>query len=275
MDDKYLLFRQQLQYPTLDLPRLALQFAQGVAYPTLDINAYLARLEDLARQAEQTIPAHGSTVEQAQALSHFLFHQAGFQGNSTAYDDPRNSYLNEVLDRRLGIPISLSVLYVAVARRLGLAAHGVGMPGHYIVSVTDGDEPLLLDTFHGGIPLSYHDCVRLVHMTVGYDVPFQDDWLYPTTERDTLARMLNNLRLNYMQRGAWSEAEAVLRYLRLVQPEQAEHLRDLGLVMYQNGRLTQALHHLEAYFATEPHQRDVEAIRQGLEPALNSWVRLN
>ncbi|MCI0399183.1 MAG: transglutaminase-like domain-containing protein [Chloroflexi bacterium] len=249
--------------------------ARSVAYPDLDINHYLARLDQLAAEAQEMVSPADPAAIQAELLADFLFQQYDFRGNVTSYDDPRNSFLNEVLDRRLGIPITLSVVYIAVAERLGLAAYGISMPGHFIVGVRDGDRPYLFDPFHRGGRLSQADCARLIQQTTGYEGPFRQDWLEPAAPRDILVRMLNNLRLIYVQRAAWNEALSVIQHLRLAQPHVPEHLRDIGLVHYQTGSLSRALQWLEAYLRQAPNGPDASTIREGLRPALENWVRLN
>lgn len=257
------------------MPRAGLLLAREIAYPDLDIPYYLEWLEDLAGEAAREMPAAGRLADKIEALSHFFFAECQFKGNVMAYSDPRNSFLNQVLERRLGIPISLSLIYVAVARQLGLTAYGVGLPGHFIVGVEDGMEKLLLDPFHGGERVSMADCERLVAETVGYEGPLDPRWLEPVGPRAVLARMLNNLRINYIQRRQWGQTVAVLRHLRQVQPEAPEHLRDLGLVHYQQGELYPAAMYLEEYLEQAPETAEAQAIQQNLRNDFARWARLN
>src|SRR5262245_38513606 len=140
--------------------RAGLLFARELVYPDLQPSDYLVQLDDLAAAAHASLEIHRTARNRGRALAEFLFQQLNFSGDRTDYYSPRNSYLNVVLDRRLGIPISLSVIYLEVGRRLGLPVVGVGLPGHFIVSVTDPSEPLYLDPFHGGVSLTVDDCAR-------------------------------------------------------------------------------------------------------------------
>ena len=265
-------FSRALQQKTVDVPYLALLLARAIAYPQLDVNNHLARLERLVASAA---PHVVGAAEPAQALATYLFDTEAFRGNAAAYADPRNSFLNEVLARRLGIPITLSVLYVAVARSLGIDAYGVGLPGHFIVGVNAGADALLLDPFHQGQRLTLADCHRLVRETTGYEGDLDPAWLRPATSRDTLARLLNNLRLIYVQQQAWSQARLVVEHLQIIQPDVPDHLRDMGLIYYEQGALYQAARYLERYLALAPDTPDAGAIRANLRPAFARWARRN
>ncbi len=268
-------FVEELRRTAVNVPRAGLRFAREIAYPDLDVAYYMARLDELARRANAALPAGASVAERAQAIADFLFQEEAFQGNAAHYEDPRNSYLNEVIERRLGIPISLSVIFVAVARRHGLEAYGIALPGHFIAGVRAGVHDVWLDPFHGGQRLTLADCERLVRETVGYEGPLDPRWLLPAEPRPILARMLNNLRLTYLQQERWPEVIAVLERLREVQPDAPGHVRDLGLAHYQQGNFYPAARFLEQYLQEEPDTAEAAAIRQNLTPAFSRWARLN
>ena len=162
------------------------------------------------------------------------FTQQRFRGNSATYQDPRNSYLNEVIERRLGIPISLSVIYIAIAQDLGLPAHGVGLPGHFIVGIRDNGDEIYIDPFHGGVRLFQADCVQLVREATGISGAFQPEWLKPVSPVVILTRMLNNLRNIYLHQADWTHALAVVERLRLLQPDLPD-LRVATWVLSMNG----------------------------------------
>jgi regulator of sirC expression with transglutaminase-like and TPR domain len=265
-------FARELNELPISVPRAGLLFAREIAYPQLDVPHYMQVLDGLAQEAEARV---AEAENPADALVDFLFHEKGFRGNEEAYGDPRNSYLNEVLERRLGIPISLSVLYVAVARRLDIDAYGLSLPGHFIVGVRQGLVELLLDPFHDGRHLTLEDCERLVRQTTGLEGVLDPSWLRPATPRAILARMLNNLRVVYVQRERWPQAVAVIERLRQVQPDAPEHLRDLGLLHYQQGHLYPAAQYLEAYLEEEPESPEASAIRQNLQPVFSRWAQMN
>lgn len=265
-------FSDELEQFTISVPRASLLFAREIAYPQLKVSDYLARLDALADDAR---PALQGAESPALALARYLFLERGFRGNAAAYDDPRNSYLNEVLERRLGIPITLSVVFVAVAHRLNLQAYGVSLPGHFVAGVREGLDEVLLDPFYMGRRLDLDDCQRLVQETTGYEGELDPQWLRPAPPRDIVARMLNNLRVVYVQRERWPEALAVMEHLRQVQPDAPEHLRDLGLIHYQRGRLYDAARYLEAYLKEAPDTPEAGAIRQNLQPVFSRWAKMN
>lgn len=269
------LFQDELRLAELNIPRAALHFARAIAYPQLDVAGYMAVLHELSESAAERVAFDRPVVDQAEQLSAFLFGECGFRGDTTTYNDPRNSFLNEVLDRRLGLPITLSVVYVDVAHRLGLPAYGIGLPGHYIVGIHGADAATWLDPFHGGRRLDLADCAELIHLAIGYEGPLEAGWFEPLPPRETLARMLNNLRTSYVQSGAWSQAAATIRLLRQTQPQVAEHVRDLGLVYYQQRHLPQAAHYLDIYLQLAPQAADAQLIRDGMKDLLDEWVVLN
>ncbi len=257
------------------LPRAALSLTKSIAYPELDIDSYLNRLVILADQASEVVPASAPRREQAGALAAFLFGQVGFAGNSSNYWDPKNSFLNQVLDRRLGIPISLSIVYIEVANHLGIPAYGVGLPGHFIVGVQNDPDPFYLDPFHGGVFLSIPDCAELVRKTAGYEGDFQTGWLQPIGPREIIIRMLNNLRYIFVEREAWPEAVKVVEHLCLLRSDLSTLTRDLGLLHYRDGSLRKAMTYLEKYLSREPEAGDVADVRKCLRHVMRDLARLN
>jgi regulator of sirC expression with transglutaminase-like and TPR domain len=268
-------FAAEINADPIDIPRAALHFARAIAYPKLDIDDVLTRIDALAEAGQAFISFQQSPIEQAEALVDFLFIQERFRGNTRTYTDPRNSYLNEVLERRVGIPISLSVLYIDIARRLSIPAQGIGLPGHFIVSIPTQREIYYLDPFHGGSRLAEEDCTSLVRLTTGYDGQLQPEWLEPVSPRAILTRMLNNLRGVYMQQEDWGLALAVVEHLRILQPELPDLLRDSGLIYHRQGSLRLAVHHYEQYLSAAPNAPDAGAVRSHLEAAARNLALLN
>ena len=254
---------------------VGLLLARECAYPELRPSQYLARLADLAEQAWPQVSRAETAEAQGLALSWFLFETAGFLGNREDYTDPRNSYLNQVLDRRLGLPISLSVIYLHVAERLGVPAFGIGLPGHFIVSVLGADGPIYLDPFNGGRPLSTAECARLVQGALGNQVGFDPDWLRPMPRREIVARMLNNLRGFYVSVEDWPKSIAIVERLGLLLPEATAYIRDLGVLHYRAGALRKAAKVFNDYLARTPGATDAEAVRQGRDRLLEELARLN
>jgi regulator of sirC expression with transglutaminase-like and TPR domain len=266
-------FANEINRPTIDLPRAALVFARSIAFPALDVETYLARLDALAEAARPQVEAAQAQglAERAEALSDFLFYQMNFRGardNQPGapgdYHNPENSFLNRVLDRRLGIPISLSLVYISVARRLGLSAYGIGLPGHFIVGLYGAGSEILIDPFNAGIRLTQADCGRLVRETTGSRRPFQQKWLAPSSPADLLARMLTNLCNAYVQRENWRSAIPVIQHLLYIQPEMDWHLRDLGYLYFYSGSLRLAAQYLDEYLRRAPEAPDFESVRSSL-----------
>lgn len=268
-------FADEIAASAINLPRAALRLAKAIAYPDLDIAECLNRIGDLVVSARAFTSAAGSNIEKAEALSDFLFIQQGFHGNVSAYDDPRNSYLNEVLERRLGIPISLSVVYLAVAEPLGLLAEGVGMPGHFIVSVLDPAGPIYLDPFHGGTRLSRQDCAQLVRSSTGHQGPFRQEWLQNVSSGAILTRMLNNLRRVYLAQDSWEPALAVIELMLSLHPELPDLLRDMGTVHHRSGSLQLAIDYYQRYLRHAPENADSKAVQEQLSLAVRQLAQRN
>ena len=254
---------------------VGLLLAREVAYPDLRPSDYLARLSDMADEARLGVSAGETAVAQGVVLARYLFQTAGFQGNRDNYTDPRNSYLNQVLDRRLGLPISLSVIYLHLAEQLGVPAFGIGLPGHFIVGLRGEGGPVYLDPFNGGRALSLADCAGLVQGALGAQANFDPEWLRPLPRRDIVARMLNNLRGFYVSVDDWPQAIAIVERLCALQPDQTAHWRDLGVLHYRAGALRRAAKLFNTYLARTPGAPDADAVRQGRDRLLEELARLN
>lgn len=255
--------------------RANLLLARECAYPDLRPSDSLKELDALAAGARARVAAQADGLSQGLALAEWLFDTTGFQGNRADYADPRNSYLNQVLERRLGIPISLSVVYLEVAQRLAVPAFGVGLPGHFIVAVPGEDAPVYLDPFHGGRTLTADDCVELVRRSAGLEAEFDPAWLAPISPRAIVARMLNNLRVFYISVEDWLLAIKVAERLVMLQPGEAAHVRDLGVLYYRSGAFRKASSLLNEYLVRAPGAPDVEAVRAGRDKLLDELGRLN
>ncbi len=255
--------------------RANLLFAREIAYPSLQPSATLKDLETLAAVAGEMVPVTGSQRDRGAALAEWLFGPAGFRGDRGRYEDPRNSYLNEVLFRKLGLPITLSTIYLAVANKLGIRAQGVGLPGHFIVRVADGEQVIYLDPFNGGGTVGLADCERLVAESTQFRGAFDRRWLKPTPSVEIVGRMLNNLRNVYTQADEWELARRTIERLALVQPDLPSHRRDLGLIHYRLGERGRASQELSVYLSAAPNADDAEQIRVLREQMLIELGRLN
>jgi regulator of sirC expression with transglutaminase-like and TPR domain len=186
-----------------------------------------------------------------QALNSYLFDELGFVGNRKQYEDPRNSCLNEVLERRTGIPITMSVVYMEVARRAGLRIDGVNFPGHFLVRCCEGKPRtgagLIIDPFHGGALLTEHDCRMLLQRHVGDEVAFSKSLLASATRPQVISRMLLNLKRLYVHMRSFPQAREVTEMLLALTPSSLSELRDRGLLAYHLNDFTAALRDLQAY----------------------------
>jgi regulator of sirC expression with transglutaminase-like and TPR domain len=237
-------------------------------YPDLDIDLYLARLDAVADTIRPQILASRDVREQVDRFNHALFEVEGFSGNHDAYDDPRNSFLNEVIDRRTGIPITLSIVYVEIARRLGLRASGIGFPGHFLAKIegalsSEGNDEIVVDPFFGRI-VSLEECQERLRRIAGNEVHLAPDALRSATPREILGRMLNNLKSVYLQRRLLIEALACIDRLLLLHPRSALEYRDRGLLHQQLGCPEAAVADFERFIELVPQHRSASAIREAL-----------
>lgn len=246
--------------PPFDLVEASLVVASQ-EYPDLDFAGEKAKIEALGREAAKRVLPLANPFAKLDALRTYLFEEQMLRGNVLHYDDPRNSMLNEVLDRRLGIPLTLSVVYMETARRAGLMTTGIALPGHFIVRVDDGGRSLLVDPFHGGNVVSEEDCRDLVVRTTGKASLFRREVLDGTNPRAMLARLLLNLKRIYLARGDYDRALSAVERLLLVTPDDAKEIRDRGLLLAHLGRNGAAVADLESYLALQPEAADAESVR--------------
>ncbi len=212
------------------LGRAALEIA-CIGYPDLDVDPWLGRLDTLADGVQRTLGSGAPPAERLTALTRHLFVDCRFHGNTADYYDPRNSYLNDVLARRTGIPISLSVVFMEVAARVGLGVEGIGFPGHFIVRALLPRGPVLLDPYSGGQPLTEAELVeRLTRFGGAPITQVPPRLLEPVDTPAILARMLANLLRVHSGRGDHARALATVELALVIEPDDAEHLRTRGML---------------------------------------------
>jgi regulator of sirC expression with transglutaminase-like and TPR domain len=259
----------------VDLALASLLIA-GLEYPALEIPRYLARLEQLGVEArERTRAASGGSDAALDALNRLLFEELGFHGNSEDYYDPRNSYLNDVLDRRTGIPITLSTLYMEVARRAGLEVEGVGLPGHFIVKVSLPRAEVLLDPYHGGARLSEQDCQRRLDRIFEGRVRLRPELLASCSRKEILTRMLRNLKAIHARAGDHARCLGVVDLLLRVDPAAGEDMRDRGLLYASLDCYGLALRDLEEYLARFPGAPEASELVQKIASLRANAARVN
>jgi regulator of sirC expression with transglutaminase-like and TPR domain len=209
----------------LDLARAALLIASE-EYPGLDILRYVAKLEAMAAAVRPAVTTTDDPILKIEYLNAYLFEERGFRGNAENYYDPRNSFLNDVVDRRLGIPITLSIIYMEVGRRVGMPLRGVGMPGHFIMRYAEPEEDIYIDPFNKGRILSRQACEELIQQLYGEPVPFQETFLAPVSKKQILARILMNLKAIYIQTKDYLKALSVVERLLIIQPGAEQEMKD-------------------------------------------------
>ena len=241
----------QVATEPIDLARSALVIAK-LEYPRLEPGPSLDVLERLGDRAKTRMMQLGRAPVRAQvaALNDLLYSEERFTGNRAHYDDFRNSLLNVVLERRLGIPITLALVFMDVAKRTNVDVRGVGFPGHFLMRGPDqgqDERPLILDPFNGGRELGELDCRALLAEAAGEDQPYSPDLLRPCTSRQMIARILNNLKRTYVEFRSFPQAYAATDMILAVDPTLLFELRDRGLLAYHLDDYPSALKDLEEY----------------------------
>jgi len=249
----------------IDVARGAALIARD-AYPKLDVDALLARFDDLAAPLVALDLAKRPAAEQVTLVSEHVYGALGFAGNETDYYDPKNSLLPDVLDRRLGIPISLAVVYVEIARRCGVAACGVGFPGHFLVRVdASGAEPVFVDPFFGGRALDRPALQRLLRRSNAPERAVTDDLLVPAGSRSILSRMLVNLKWIYATRGDLARALLALDRLVSLTPDSIAALRERASLSARLGAIEAARADLSRLLELQPDAPDAGQLRAKLD----------
>lgn len=266
----------------IELARACLLIAEDV-YPELDVERYLADIDRLAIGLRTSLPDDTGAEKRVVALNRLLFDELGYTGNTRDYYDPRNSYLNEVMERRTGIPITLSILYMEVGRRIGLPLEGVSFPGHFLVRLKLRGGVLMLDPFLGGEPQSEDDLRERLERVIPRDaaepIPVSElpleQFLDAATNRQILARVLRNLKGIYRDKDQPERMLQVLNRILLLSPDASAELRDRGFV-YQRLEAFRAAHQdLSAYLQREPNAPDAEDVREAAAELALRCARLN
>jgi regulator of sirC expression with transglutaminase-like and TPR domain len=252
--------QKAMNAPGGDLASAALAIAR-VEYPSLNPGPYVATLDRMGEEAAARL--HHMGDDSLRAFNEYLYDEQGFTGNRDRYDDPRNSFINEVLDRRTGIPISLAVVYLEVARRAGLQVDGVNFPGHFLLRARDAtssdarSDMVIIDPFHGGARLSEYDCRQLLRQHVGDEAAFDTTLLAPATRHDIVVRMLVNLKRLYVRMRSFPQARFISSLMIGIDPSAISELRDRGLLAYHLQDFPAALRDLEEYLRLAPKSSEL------------------
>ena len=258
------LFTELAQKPEEDiqLDRAALYLA-GEEYPSLDVSGLLAQLDAFATRVSLQVNDKSSPADMARAIAVYLFTDVGFRGNSGEYYSPDNSFLNRVIETRTGIPITLSLVFMEVGRRLGLRCSGIGLPGHFIVGLDDTEE--YLDPFNGGVPLSVEDCRALVQKMSGGHLEWTDQFLEPCTKHDIL----------YMEGAAFPKAIGALQRMAIISPGLPSLYQELAWCHAQGHEFRLAIAALETYLKDASDPEDIKRVKGQIEGLQTTLNRLN
>jgi len=274
--DPYRDFRQAVDRPEdlIDLGRAALTIALP-DYPDLDIPECLAQIDELAVAVTERRGAVADVYRSLAALNYILFTERRFRGNRDDYFDPKNSFLNEVLARKTGIPISLSVLYIEVGQRIGLKLFGVGFPGHFLVKYAGSREEIVVDPFAGGEVRSREDLAGMIRQLYGDKVSLHAKFLEPVTKKQILQRMLANLKAIYRKKNDLVKSLTVLDRLIILDPTGKDDIRERGGLYLRLECFTQARADFESYIRLAPDADDAASIREQIISLANQETLLH
>jgi regulator of sirC expression with transglutaminase-like and TPR domain len=245
----------------IDLAEAALWIA-AEEYPELEVTRCLEQIAELAHAVSRRVRTAPTAREKVERLNDFLYRERGFRGNRDDYYDARNSFLCDVLERRTGIPITLAIVWVSVAQQLGLAARGVGFPGHFLVRVDDGEE-ILVDPF-AGVTVTRADCETRLNAAAGASVPLDPSHLEATPAKQVLARVLRNLKSIWLAQEDWSRALSCVDRILMLAPDSPAELRDRGLLFAKLECFAAAESDLRKYLALAPDDPGADSVRSQL-----------
>ena len=269
------LVRSDIEDERIDLLRAALTFAR-IEDPQLDIEHYVRRVDALAKRVAAKVQDPDDPVQMIAAMNEVLFQEEVFRGNSVDYYSPRNSFLQHVLDRQLGIPISLALVYMEVARRISFSLYGVGMPGHFLVKHYDVDgHAILIDAFERGSIVTEEDCRQKLDSIYSGQVALQPEFLLAVTRRQMLTRMLNNLRSVYLSQRDFRRAVQVVDLVLVIYPRSPEDVKQRAVLRYNLNDYRGALSDFEEYVKMSPDASDAEEIKQTALSLRRSMAMMN
>jgi regulator of sirC expression with transglutaminase-like and TPR domain len=247
-------------------------------YGDLDVDGYLGRIEEMAATLRRRLRSDISPTEALIALNRYIFDELGFSGNAGDYYDPRNSFLNDVIDRRLGIPITLAVLYIEIGRRIGLPLEGVSFPAHFLVKCVLREGVLVLDPYARGASLGVEDLqerLKAFSSEIPLDPDLVPSLLVSAAPKDVFARMLRNLRAIYMSRGEPLKALSACDRILALAPDAAEDYRDRGELYAELECARAALADLRQYLKLKPQAHDSARVAQRIAELEPLAARLN
>jgi regulator of sirC expression with transglutaminase-like and TPR domain len=234
----------------------------GEEYPRMDLGHYREMCDRMVADLRSRVAKINYPLKVIQEINQYLFVEQGFSGNDRDYYDPRNSFINDLLDRRLGIPLTLSLVYMLIGDRLGFPMDGISFPGHFIIRPQHRDLEIFIDPYNKGEILFPEDCAAKLKQLYGYEMPLQPEYLEPVSIRRILERLLNNLKMIYLRRREPVKALAAIERSLMLNPDVPTQWRDRGLICYQLDRHTEARIDLENYLQEVPYAEDGRIILQ-------------
>ncbi len=248
----------------------ALELAR-VEFPDLDVSPWISLLDSYANELSERIRPFDSGETFIEKTNHYLFEELEFRGNDGDYYNPLNSCLNQVLMDRTGLPITLSLVYIEIARRLERPVYGIGMPGHFLVEYNGEDFQGYIDPFHRGRLLGAEECLALASRVTGMDLSQSLEALEPVGKRQMALRMLNNMRAAYLKRAAWNKAMNVQDLLVESAPDEPTEYRQRGYLHLQMKSYREAVQDLERYLKLSPQAKDRAEVERRLK-GIRRWV---
>jgi regulator of sirC expression with transglutaminase-like and TPR domain len=270
---------------TIDLAQGALLIA-STQYPDLDMAYYTAQLDSLAQRVrtalalpnphlQPALPAEIETPQVIEAMNKILFEEEQFHGNRDDYHNPNNSFLNKVLEEHTGIPVTLSLIYAEVGKRVGIQIDGICMPYHFLVRCQSSQGFIYIDPYEGGLQMNERSYRERMRQIAQHRIKFHSQWLEPSTRRHWLMRILNNLKRIYINQDDYDRALTICDLLIMLYPQTVEERRDRGLIYLQLKRYSHALKDLKAYTELVPEASDRYEILNYVKTARQMLAMLN
>lgn len=263
----------QLPDERIDLTEASLVIALE-EYPGINVRGYLEQLDAWSREIRKRTEGSRDVERIVEEINRFLFEEEGFHGEADDYYDPRNAYLNEVLDRHAGLPIALSILYIELSRRIGLSMTGVALPGRFLVKITGAWGEILVDPFEDGRVLSTAECQRLMDAVFGGGVQLREHHLRSASNREIVVKLLAHLKGVHLANHRIDGAVAAIDRLLILDDRDAYELRDRGMLAMQMHRYDEAIEFLSRYLELAPHADDRRQIRDEID-YLRAWLSQN
>lgn len=259
----------------IDLVRASLNISQYIKYPDLDIESYIEKLSLMADEIRSRMSSGADCIDTVNTINHYLYADMGFAGNRNEYYDPRNSFLNDVIDTRRGIPISMSIIYSYIANELGVETRGVCFPGHFIIRTVNERGELIIDPYNEGKILTRDDCQSILDNLFGGKVILEERFLEFADNYQILKRVINNLKNIYVSAKDYDNALKTVNLLLILDPEDTDQLRDRALICINLECYSQSLEDLENYFSKINPDTQDEELRSYIPVLKNIVANLN